>query len=631
MSMIHGMIRFDGRQPDGESLRPMIEAGKAASPDGAETWNSGGAALGLGLLRTLPRARTAAGPVRDTESGLVIVADARIDNRPELWGKLGLREGGKLNDAELLLRAYRKWGEACVEHLVGDFAFAIWDEIQRKLYCARDIFGIKPFYYFHTPDSFIFSSNVPSLLALEEVPRELDEYCIADVLAGLSMDADQTLYRGIAFLPPAHCMTDGERGIALQRYWQPQTGNAVRFARDEEYVEAYRGLLEEAVACRLETDGNVSGLLSGGLDSGAIAVIAAKILAAQGREYATYSFVLAPGQNTRERDEREWIDLVHGVKGIKGHFIATQDFPGRAADLYKGAGEHAFLGNTPHLAALFLQLGNANASVLLDGYGGDQCPTIGSDIPLQEFLDGFQFMRLSKYLAASARFYGSSRLRLLLRMLRNHFQTNGVMSIDELVFERSVLSGEFGKRANIRDRARQNKLFQPVRHRSLGDIMAYRLSQGRGLQYHPLFSANRVERRYPFFDRRLVEFSLSVPSVQHNFDMNRRLIRRATEGMLPDEIRLRNDKNVNNAPGGLSFLNENREYHIAAIDAARHNGLVSACIDLDKLRKRFAEALPGAIDGRGKLADFMPGPTLRAFNMLQFLRQHTEKNEADAP
>ena len=619
MSMIHGVIHLDARSIDRTSLHPMLEVGQAACPDGTQAWFGNSAALGLGLLSTLSAARVAPGPVRDPLSGRVIVADARIDNRPELWGKLGLRTGGNLSDAQLLLHAYQKWGDGCVEHLVGDFAFAIWDAVQRKLFCARDIFGIRPFYYASLPGSFIFSSSLTALLAHKEIPHELDEENIADLLAGLSQGADVILYRGISALPPAHYMTVGEKGISLRKYWQPPTENAIRFARDEDYVDAYRQLLEEAVACRLESNGSVSGLLSGGLDSGAIAVIAAKILAAKGSNYATYSFVLPAGHKSHERDERELIELVHAIQGIQGHFITTQDFSGQVADLYQDASELTFLGNTPHLAALLAQLRNNHTRVLLDGYGGDQCATIGTDIPLQDFLGGFQFMQLAEYVSASARFRAMPRWRRLLSMLSQHFRTSGVRDTDELVLERSVLSPQFQQRIHIVERARKSQRLQPMKNSCLRDSMIHWLHQRTGMQAQPLFSSQQVERRYPFLDQRLVEFSLGVPARQHNHDMNRRLIRRAMAGVMPEPIRLRHDKSVTNSPGALAYLRENRDFYLQAIDAALANKAIAAWIDLPKLRKRFAEALPQAQAGTST-GDFMPGPTLRAFNMLLFLQ-----------
>ncbi|MEW5770401.1 MAG: asparagine synthase-related protein [Pseudomonadota bacterium] len=628
MSMIHGIVRFDGRPTGPGDLRSMLAVWSKACPDGAEAWNSVHVALGLGLLRTLPSGRTQPGPLHDPESGLTIVADVRIDNRPELWEKLSIRDGSRLTDTELLLLAYRKWGDRCPEQLLGDFAFAIWDERDQQLFCARDIFGVHPFYYYCTHAGFVFASNLDSLLAHEEVPKELDEQKIADYLAGLALDADVTVYRGIDPIPPAHCLTVKRGTLALRRYWEPQAGNTTRYKREEEYVEIYRRLLQDAVACRLETDGDMAGLLSGGLDSGSIAVIAASMLADRGRDFTTYSFVLAEDQKSNEQDERDLIELIHEIRGIKGHFITTRDFTGSASDLYAYPHAHSFLGASPHVAALFQEMNNKGMRVLLDGYGGDQCATCGSNIPLREFLDGFQLISLMKYLSAASDFYGVSKTRALLRMLREHIHWGGSMGVDELVFERSALSNALCDRVGIRARALQHRLFQAKRYRRLGDIMVDRLSGGRGFQFQPKFAGNSVERRYPFLDRRLVEFSLTIPSMQHNLGMNRRLIRRAMEGWLPERTRLRCIKDINNAPGGLSYLHENRSYYISVIDAAMNNKRITDYIDLDKLRKRFSETLPARFSGMDR-ADFMPGATLRAFHMLRFIQGLPDANCGD--
>lgn len=621
MSQINGILRFDGSQPGKESIRPMLVAGEAACPDGAEIWCRGGVALGLGLLRTLPEARTANGPVHDPESGLTIVADARIDNRAELHEKLGIDEGGKLSDTALILDAYRKWQDRCVEHLIGDFAFAVWDERERKLFCARDVFGVNPFHYFAAPGAFFFASDISSLFALEEIPRSLDEGGMADVLAGLYLEEGKTLYQGISVLPPAHCMTVKEGAILLRKYWKPEGGEPIRFARDEDYVEAYRELFGQAVACRLESDGKVSGLLSGGLDSSSIAAMAGRMLAEKGRELTTYSFVLSEEQRSDEQDERQLIELMHELRGIDGRFITTRDFPGSVADLHENLDQNSPSGNSPYLAVLFRRMGEDGSRVLLDGYGGDHCPTCEAAIPLQEFLEGFQFIRLKDYLSAASPFYARSRLRILLHMLRKHFPKNSMAAIDEQVFDRSVMSRELQEQVGIRERAKRNIRFRPGQFGSLGEVMAHRLLQvGRGLDASPMFSGNRVERRYPLLDKRLVEFCLSIPSEQHNYDMNRRLMRRAMAGRLPDPIRLRHNKGIANMPGMPCYLRENRGHFIAAIDSARNDARIAAFIDIEKLRLRFSQALPTSY-----LA-FMPGPTMRAFYLLLFL-QRLQKNK----
>jgi hypothetical protein len=123
-------------------------------------------------------------------------------------------------------------------------------------------------------------------------------------------------------------------------------------------------------------------------------------------------------------------------------------------------------------------------------------------------------------------------------------------------------------------------------------------------------------------DRRLVDYCLAVPSEQHNFDMNRRLMRRAMQGLLPDEVRLRHNKSISNTPGAVDVIFAHRDYFLGAINAAEQNCLVTEYIDIGKLKKRFTEELPKVVNKADKGA-FMPGPTLRGFVMLQFLVNHS--------
>lgn len=622
MSIVNGIVRFDGQTPEND-LQRMVDAGRFCCPDGTGLWSGGNAALGLNLLQTLSAARSVHAPFHDPSSGLVITADVRIDNRVDLCNKLDVHQNGDMSDAELVLRAYRKWNEYCVEHLIGDFAFAVWDERERKLFCARDFFGVKPFFYFRSAKTFVFSSAVFPMLVIEEIPRNLNEEYIADKLAGLYCEEDKTVYREISSLPPAHCLAVKEGGLALRRYWQPEAGNPIRFSREEEYVEQYREHFTEAVSCRLATDGGgVASLLSGGLDSGSIAAAAGPLLAKNNRSLSTYSFILAEEQRPFFEDERELITLLHGMEGIKGHFITTRDFAGEPASLYGKPYNYLPLGSSPHLDVLFGKLRGEKTKTLLDGYGGDQCATCACQIPLREFLLGFQAVRLMRYIRAASVGDGRSVPRVIGSLMKACFRQINSNDIDELVLSRSALAMGFRERMGIRERARKNIFFQQEKYRNLPEVMMRRLlTVGKGFEITELFIRNNVERRFPMLDKRLVEFCLAVPSEQHHYDMTRRMMRRAMQGKLRDEVRLRNNKDMNNAPGHLSFVHENREYFISIIKAAKSNNRVMEYIDVEKLQKRFEEDLPMEMKKGGQGA-FMPGPTTRGFLMLLFLQNH---------
>src|SRR5690606_38714396 len=137
--------------------------------------------------------------------------------------------------------------------LLGDFAFAVWDAPRRLLFCARDPFGVKPFYYY-TGDGFLaFASEMKGLLALPYVDRTVDETWIADYLHHLNLDPAMTFYAGIKRLPQAHALTFDARGLRTWRYWALDPHREIRFARQSDYVDAFREKLYVAVARRVDT------------------------------------------------------------------------------------------------------------------------------------------------------------------------------------------------------------------------------------------------------------------------------------------------------------------------------------------------------------------------------------------
>ena len=177
---------------------------------------------------------------------LALTADARIDNRPELLRTLRLGDSD-VPDSELILAAYEKWGEDLAAHLVGDFAFALWDGHARKLVCARDVMGIKPFYYYAGGEVFAFASEIKGLLAHPEVPRRLNETKVVDYLAPVFEDLEQTFYEGIYRLPPAQVLVVEEGRIRRRTYWELDASRELRLGSDEAYVEAFREVFTEAL------------------------------------------------------------------------------------------------------------------------------------------------------------------------------------------------------------------------------------------------------------------------------------------------------------------------------------------------------------------------------------------------
>ena len=298
----------------------MVDILAHRGPDGADIWVDGCVGLGHRMLWTTPESLIEKLPLVNERGDLVITADARIDNRDELIAALQTnnRPADKITDSDLILAAYEKWGEDCPQHLLGDFAFAIWDERKQILFCARDHFGVKPFYYYYSNQTFIFASETKALLSIDEVPHQVNEVRIGDYLTSMLEDKSITSYQGVLRLPPAHSITLTQQGnLQLRCYWTLELSEELRLNSDEEYAEAFRKVFTEAVRCRLRTAFPIGSHLSGGLDSSSICCIARKLLEESNSQLHTFSNIFddVPGS-----DERSFIEAVLEQGDFIPHF-----------------------------------------------------------------------------------------------------------------------------------------------------------------------------------------------------------------------------------------------------------------------------------------------------------------------
>jgi asparagine synthase (glutamine-hydrolysing) len=269
MSAIFGICSGDDpevRRTEIDRLRSYLAY---RGPDVSGIWAEAGIAIGNCLLQTTPESLYEAMPAGEAVGALRITADARLDNREELIGTLGLKDlpAASTPDSRLILEAFLKWGEDCPAHLLGDFAFAIWDRRTRTLFCARDQFGVKPFYYCEPKGCFAFCSCVDGLLQFEWVPRRLNEQRLASHLTLFYGDTATTFYADILRLPPAHSLRVNQYGVRLARYWKLDPEIETLRDSDGQYIEEFKSIFQEAVKARLRTNGKPGSMLSGGLDS----------------------------------------------------------------------------------------------------------------------------------------------------------------------------------------------------------------------------------------------------------------------------------------------------------------------------------------------------------------------------
>lgn len=281
MCGISGELRFDGNMPDAALMARALQHLARRGPDHQGSWSDGPLLIGHRRLSVIDLSDRSNQPLIDPNLGLALVFNGAIYNYRELRRDL-LTKGHHFfseGDTEVILKAYAEWGEHCVDHLIGMFAFAIWDIRQRTLFLARDRLGIKPLYYTQTPRAFRFASNSQALLAAAEIDTAIDPIALHHQLTlhGV-VPAPRTLLRGIRKLPPATTLTLEANGAQRSRvYWQLQAVRPKESRSDADWTDTVHAALRLAVRRRLDiADVPVGVLLSGGLDSSLLVALLAE-------------------------------------------------------------------------------------------------------------------------------------------------------------------------------------------------------------------------------------------------------------------------------------------------------------------------------------------------------------------
>jgi asparagine synthase (glutamine-hydrolysing) len=389
---------FGGDEESAAAAVPMMLAAMhERAPDGDRLCRRGPAVLGESFLAT--GSSPAEQPAAQTLDGRVwLVADARIDGRPELVRALRQRGRAVKDEAphgELILHCYAVFGERLVEHLIGDFAFALWDADARKLLLVRDHFGIRPLYYTRVAGQVLFASDIDGLLAAPGVDGGLDEGCLAEfLLLGIQIEPARTVFRSIAALPPASLMRVTDQGMDVQSWWKLEPGPDIRYRRRQDYVDHFRQVLRTAVTDRLPR-GPIALQLSAGMDSTSIAAVAVEELRLSGHSAIAYHHTtrsLIP-----EDDEAGPAQEVADMLGIEMACLDLGDAP-LFAGAFDGPQRTAQPLSMPHLAmhARTLQLIRpSGARVLFSGFMGDAA-LAGRPYYYSDLLRGGRWIRLAR-------------------------------------------------------------------------------------------------------------------------------------------------------------------------------------------------------------------------------------------
>ena len=333
MSALAGVLEFGTAASEHRTAEAMTAALSRNGPDGMAHWHGGPIALGHCMLRATLEAAREFQPLHDERSGLVLVLDGRIDNRAQLTRSLAA-QGTCLRsdtDAELVLRAHERWGPETPLRLVGDFAYAIWDEKRRVLFCATDPIGACPFFYARTDRCFAFASSDEALLVVPGVDATPNEELIAHLLVPDYIPEDRagSWLKQVKTLPAGHSMTITAAGTCeVTPYFRFRSREKLCFASAEEAQEAFREIFGVAVRDRLRSSGPVAQMLSGGLDSASIHATVGQLHGMHsGKLLQTYSVV---SDDTQSCLETRCIQSM--ASGASGHFTSLPSMHGQLAE-----------------------------------------------------------------------------------------------------------------------------------------------------------------------------------------------------------------------------------------------------------------------------------------------------------
>jgi asparagine synthase (glutamine-hydrolysing) len=525
------------------------------------------ARVGLGhrRLAILDLSERGLQPMTAGASGAWIVFNGEIYNHLELRAELEAR--GRFfetrTDTEVLLQAYLEWGEQCLEHLEGMFAFAIWDGARGKLFCARDRLGIKPFYYAMPRDHFIFASEIKGLLPFPGLESVADDEAVLGFLIHGNCDyRERTILRGVSALPAGHALSLNLASRQLTRwcYWKPSPRSDWSSLGDDARVELLRSLLVDTTRSHLISDVRAGSCLSGGLDSSAVVGLIGKIWKEQpeaasaiGDRFHTFTSCY----EYPELDERQYALAVANAIGASPTLV----FPS-PSDFWESFSSMAWHQDMPFSGLSFYAqwrvmraAKEAGVKVLLDGQGGDE---VFGGYAKFRYAYLASLLRQGRLGTAASEAWASVLQRdlYILDIRRGYRYLPGplrsLLGVDSLL--QRVLRAD-------RVRAVADESTPATRwwrHATGASTNKGELSTVQAVQIEDLLvdtlpfilrmedrssMAFSIEARVPLLDRRLVEFGLSLPDhqkIQGGF--SKFAVRQATSGLMPEHVRMRRTK-----------------------------------------------------------------------------------------
>jgi asparagine synthase (glutamine-hydrolysing) len=458
-----------------------------------------------------------------------LLGRVRLDGRGELCAVLSASETEP--DALLCLRAYARWGENCVDHLCGDFCFALWDEVRQILFCARDQLGVRPVFYSRVKNTWVVSDSLGTVACYSGLTADLDDFWIADFLTNAyCVDFDRTVYKNIKRLAPAHTLIASRGDSAVKRYWMLQLDEPIVYGHKSKYLDHFHEVLARAVKDRLPRD-RVGIAMSGGLDSTTLAAKALEVTGDASRvvTFTNYFNHLIPDEEQHfSALVAKKLKLAHTLRAVDDGFDPQVSDPDIQPQEPGG----------PSMGSRFRRIVETDmasqAKVWFYGEGPDNALTFEWQSYLRWLLYRRDWMRLG---GAVARYVHDKQARewlMTVKKLRPGRRHVGTISQPRFP---QWINKELVKRLDLATRAHSSMNLSPQMHswrpRAIASFTSA-IWQSYLESHDAAISGTYLDRRHPFLDLRVLTFMLRTPPIP--WARRKRLIREAMRGVLPEEV-----------------------------------------------------------------------------------------------
>lgn len=539
-------------------VQRMTDALAHRGPDSEGIFEEDNVVLGHRRLSIFDTSSAGNQPFYSFDKNIVVVFNGAIYNFTELKKELSDYPFQTNADTEIIPAAYKKWGIRCVERFNGMFAFALWDKVEKKMFIVRDRMGIKPLYYAIKNDSFLFSSEIRSLLSSDLIPRKLDRDGLVDYLRYQTVHAPKTIIEGIRLMEPGSYIELSDEGFEQVQFWKPSThySDAAQNQSLEEIHASVRTKLTESVMFRMRADVPFGAFLSGGIDSSLLVGLMSSL---RNQPIDTFSVTF----HEKEFDESDYSEAVAKKFSTNHHNIrlSSRDFLNYVPDALASMDHPG--GDGPNSWVVSKVTKEQGITIALSGLGGDelfagygifkQADQMRNNKWLSSFPKSFRRLGAKTYQAFKP---GVAADKLHALMSQDYLDFEYVYPLSRQVLTESVIS----KLLNYNDLP-GNRVFEILMNEtapgtagfslphlskvSVAEIMTY-MQHTLLRDSDQMSMAHALEVRVPFLDHNLVEYVLGIPDKHKYPHTPKKLLVDSFPDLLPDSL-------VNRPKMGFTF------------------------------------------------------------------------------